>query len=109
MKKFRCYKCGAVAAVEDSVQRAACPKCGTVCNLLPAAPAPQPAPQPAAQNAVPPVVGPRPAPQPAPAPFAPAPQPAPFAPAPQPAPGAPAPKMDAAISEMSKPHAAPAA
>lgn len=97
MKKFKCYKCGAVAAVEDSATRAVCPKCGTVCSFAPAAPAPvkapQPAPQPqpAAQHVPQPVPQPQPAaqhvPQPAPQPqqqaYAPAPQQQAYAPVPQ--------------------------
>lgn len=85
MKKFKCYKCGAIAAVDDSAQRATCPNCGTVCSLMPAqpqvrqeapvrqdtqeregaqggvAPAPMPVKAPAAPNV--PAVAPAPAPQ----------------------------------------------
>lgn len=76
MRKFKCYNCGAICAVDDSVTQAQCPTCGTVCVLAPKAPV---APAPVAV-----------------APVAPAPAPvavAPVAPAPatQEAPAAPAP------------------
>lgn len=80
MKKFKCYKCGTISAVDDAATQATCPKCGTVCRFAPVSkPAAQSAPQPAPQPV------PQPVPQPAPvaAPVAAeqpmAPQPAPVA------------------------------
>lgn len=51
MKKFKCYKCGTIAGVEDSAVKACCPNCGTVCILTPTAPAPASAPVAPAQTA----------------------------------------------------------
>lgn len=53
MKKFKCYKCGTIAGIEDDAVKACCPNCGAVCMLAPApAPAPTPAPTPAPAPAV---------------------------------------------------------